>query len=129
MQSLNHIFLMGHLGADPEIVTTKTGKPLCRFNVATNSYRKNETGQTEETATWHHVKVFGRTAELCQQYLKKGSGALIDGYVQNTTYKKKDGTSGHWTEVVAQQVTFMSARTSLLPSAGSSRSRSAEVLF
>lgn len=115
MQSINHIIVMGHLGGDPEMFTNKTGKSWARFRLATNRNRKNEAGDVSSQATWHTIKVFGRTAELCHQYLRKGSGAIVDGYVQNSTFKKKDGSDGFSSEVVAQQVTFMNTRNAARP--------------
>lgn len=101
---------MGNLGADPELFASKTGKNFCRFSVATNYTRTNDKGEKEQTATWHRVKVFGKTADHCQMYLKKGSVAIIDGYISNQKYKKPDGTDAYSSEVVAQTVSFMPSR-------------------
>ncbi len=115
MQSINHVMIMGNLGADPQSQKSKNGKLYCRFSLATNYTRKNEEGEKETTATWHRVKVFGKTAEHCQMYLKKGSVAIVDGYISNQTYKKADGSEAWSSEIVAQHVSFLSQPRALLP--------------
>jgi single-strand DNA-binding protein len=122
MQSINHVMIMGNLGADPEFRTSKSGKPYCRFRVATNFVRKNEAGEKESTATWHRVKVFGKTAENCQTYLKKGCLAIVDGYISNSTYKKSDGSEGWTSEIVGQQVTFIGPSRAFGPDLSASES-------
>jgi single-strand DNA-binding protein len=108
MQSINHVVIMGNLGADPVAHTSKAGKNYCHFSLATNYVRTNEKGEKEKQATWHRIKVFGKTAEHCQTYLRKGSGAVVDGYISNSTYKKSDGTDAWSSEIIAQQVSFVS---------------------
>jgi len=107
MASINNVTLMGNLAADPESATTKSGQPWCRFRIATNYMRRGDNGERQEITTWHNVKVYGKTAEACQTYLKKGRMAVVEGRIENSTYKKNDGTDGFWSEIVARDVRFI----------------------
>lgn len=107
MNGINNVMIMGRLGADPEMRTSKAGKAYCRFSVATNYTRKLESGEKESQTTWHKVKVFGKTAEHCQTYLRKGSTALVEGYLSKHTYKRDDGSEATQIDVVGRQVSFI----------------------
>ena len=110
MASINSVTLMGHLGRDPEIGTGKNGRAWCSFTIATNQSHRNENGEKISTTTWHNVKVFGKSAESCHMFLKKGRMAFIEGRIHNTSYKKADGSDAYWSEVVAHKVDFLGSR-------------------
>jgi single-strand DNA-binding protein len=101
---------MGNLAADPELQTTKSGQMWCKFRVATNYTHRTDKGDKQQLTTWHNVKVFGKTAEHCHTYLKKGRTALVEGRIQTTPFKKDDGSDGYWTEIVARNVEFVGGR-------------------
>ena len=92
MNGINSVTILGRLGADPQSYTSKSGKAFCRFSIATNYMRKSETGEKEPLTTWHKVKVFGKTAEHCQTYLKKGSAAVVEGYLSQSKYNRRTTT-------------------------------------
>ncbi len=114
MASINSVTLMGNLGSDPELATTKTGKSWCKFRIATHYSQRAENGERQEFTTWHNVKAYGKTAEVCQTYLKKGRMAVVEGRIQNSSYKKEDGTDGFWSEIVARDVKFIGGGRSAL---------------
>jgi single-strand DNA-binding protein len=106
MQSMNKVILMGHLGRDPELRMTPAGTPVATFSVATNGLPKpgsDEPGRTD----WHRAVVFGRTAELCGEYLSKGSGVLLEGELRTNKWTDKEDRPRTTTEVVAQRVHFL----------------------
>ena len=113
----HQIVIVGNLGRDPEMRYTPSGTPVTSFNVATNrKYTGSDGNQVKET-TWFRVSVFGKQAEACAQYLKKGSAALIEGRLNPDpqsggprTYTRQDGTTGANFEVTANTVRFLSTR-------------------
>lgn len=108
MNGINSVTIFGRLGADPEMATSKGGTSYCRLSIATNFSRKLPNGEREERTTWHKIKVFGKTADLCQTYLRKGSTALVEGYLSKNTFQREDGSGESTTvDVIGRQVTFI----------------------
>ena len=107
MRGLNHVVLIGRLGRDPELRTSKeSGAHWGMFTLATN--RGHKVGdQWEETTDWHRVKCFGRLAENCSRALLKGSLVAVEGYIQNEQWTDTDGRKRYSTSVVADSVTFL----------------------
>ena len=75
------VVIVGNLGRDPEMRYTANGTPVCNFTVATNRRWTDQDGSSQEETTWFRVSVFGRQAEICNQYLSKGRMVLCDGEV------------------------------------------------
>lgn len=107
---LNKVLLMGNLGRDPEVRFTQGGQAVANFTLATNESWKDKNGQQQEKTEWHRIVVWGRLAELCGEYLKKGRQAFIEGRLQTREWTNKEGQKQYTTEVVAQQVTFLGGR-------------------
>ncbi len=112
----HQIVIVGNLGRDPEPRYTPSGTPVTSFNVATNrKYTGSDGNQVKET-TWFHVSVFGKQAEACAQYLKKGSAVLVEGRLRPDekggprTFTRQDGSAGASFEVTANTVRFLSSR-------------------
>lgn len=105
--SLNKVMLIGHLGSDPELRYTQGGQPVANFNLATNDRWTDKGGQTQERTEWHKVVVWGKMAETCEKYLKKGRQAYIEGRLQTRDWEDKDGNKRYTTEVVATTVQFL----------------------
>jgi single-strand DNA-binding protein len=113
------ITIVGNLGKDPEMRYTPSGTPVTSMNVATNRKYTGSDGQLVKETTWFRVSVFGKMAEACAQYLKKGSAVLVVGRLTPDkatggprTYTRNDGTAGASFEVAANTVRFMSSRDS-----------------
>ncbi len=104
---VNKVILLGRLGADPELKYTQNKTPVCALNIATNERRKGQDGQWTDHTEWHSVVTFGKTAENCAQYLKKGRQAFIDGKIQTRKYQDKEGKDRYKTEIVANTVQFV----------------------
>lgn len=107
MNGINRVFLMGYLGAEPELQASKTGRPFLRMSIATHYGKKLESGERQNTTTWHRVTVWGKTAERCQNYLYKGSPIAIEGYLSKYTYAREDGTDAQSLSIVAREVHFV----------------------
>lgn len=106
MKNLNFIIVEGNLVRDPEYRVTEVGLPMCRFTVANNySYKKND--QWINDVNFINIVSWGRTAENCGQYLKKGHSVRIKGRVDQTYLKREDGHSISMIDVVAQTVEFL----------------------
>jgi single-strand DNA-binding protein len=91
MASVNKVILIGNLGRDPEMRYMPDGTASANFSVATTEKYKDKTGQMTEHTEWHNISFFGRTAEVCGQYLKKGSAVYIEGSIRSRKYTDKSG--------------------------------------
>jgi len=108
--SVNKVILLGHLGADPELRQTNAATPVCNLAVATNRHWSDPQGQKHEEVSWHRVVVWGRQAELCQQYLRKGRQVYVEGRLRSASYTDKQGTKRQVSEVVSDSVLFLAPR-------------------
>ena len=99
--------ILGRLGQDPELKYTPGGTAVCNFSVATSENWNDKSGQKQERTEWHRVVVWGKLAELCNQYLAKGRQAFIEGRIQTRSWEDKNGQKRYTTEVVAQTVQFV----------------------
>ncbi|AWV90833.1 single-stranded DNA-binding protein [Bradymonas sediminis] len=106
--SLNKAMIIGNLGADPEVRFTQSGTAVGNLRIATNEKWTDKSGQRQERTEWHRVVVFGKTAENCQKYLKKGRQIFVEGRIQTNEWQDKDGNKRYTTEIVASNVTFLS---------------------
>ncbi len=98
---------MGYLGANPELQSSRNGKSYVRLSVATHHNRKLESGEKEQTTTWHRVTVWGKNAERCQTYLQKSSALAVEGYLSKYTYEREDGSDASAFSVVAREIHFL----------------------
>lgn len=106
--SLNKAMIIGNLGADPEIRYTQSGTPVANLRIATNETWMDKNNQRQERTEWHRVVVFGRTAENAGKYLSKGRQVFVEGRIQTKEWDDRDGNKRYTTEIVAQNVTFLS---------------------
>jgi len=104
--SLNKVILVGRLGADPEIRYTLEGKPVASFRIATNEVIVKN-GQKEVLTEWHRIVAFGRLAEICGEYLSKGTQVLIEGKLRTRKYEDRQGIQRFVTEIVAQNMRIL----------------------
>ncbi len=108
MASVNKVILLGNLGRDPELRYTPGGQPVANFSIATSeSWNKKDGSGREEKTEWHRIVAWGRTAELCAQYLAKGRTVYIEGRLQTREWENKEGQKQRTTEVIANSVQFI----------------------
>jgi single-strand DNA-binding protein len=111
MASVNKVILIGNLGRDPEIRYLPSGQPVASFSVATTESFNDRNNARQERTDWHNITVWGKQAELCSQYLKKGRQVFIEGRISYQQYEAKDGSGKRYrTEIVAQRVQFLGSR-------------------
>jgi len=111
MASVNKAIILGNLGRDPELRHTQAGKAVCTLRLATNEVWSDQSGERQERTEWHTVVVWGRQAENCNQYLKKGRTVFIEGRIQTRKWQDKDGNDRYSTEIVADRVQFIGGQT------------------
>lgn len=99
--SVNKAILVGRLGRDPETRYTSGGQAVCNFTVATDETYKDRAGERQKRTEWHRIVVWGKLAEICQQYLKKGSLVFLEGRIQTRQWDDRDGNKRTTTEIVA----------------------------
>ncbi len=107
--SVNKVILVGRLGQNPEVRYTPSGAAVANFSVATNESWVDKQGQKQDKTEWHKVVVWGKLAELCNQYLAKGRQVYLEGRLQTRQWQDKDGQTKYTTEVQAQTVQFLGA--------------------
>jgi single-strand DNA-binding protein len=109
---VNKVILVGRLGRDPETRYTSSGQAVCNFTMATDtSYKNRTTGERQKLTEWHRIVMWGKLAEIAQQYLKKGHLVYIEGRLQTRQWDdKRDGSKKTSTEVVANEMKMLTAR-------------------
>ena len=126
--SLNRVTLIGNLGADPELKYTQNQLAVTRLSIATNERFKAADGNWTDRTEWHRVVVFGKTAENCCQYLKKGKPVCVEGRLQTRKWQDKEGRDVYTTEIIAINVVFLGSRDSM-PNYDTSTATAAESMF
>jgi len=106
MASINKVILIGRLGKDPEVRYTQQQTAVCNFSIATSETWQKD-GEKQEKTEWHNIVVWKRLAEICGQYLSKGSNVYVEGKLQTRKWEDKDGNTKYTTEIVAQTVQFL----------------------
>lgn len=109
MSSYNRATLIGRLGKDPEVRYTNTQQCVANFSIATSeNYTKD--GNKVEKTEWHNIVVWGKPAEACSKFVKKGSLVLVEGRIQTREWQDKEGNKRFTTEIVANSVQFLSSK-------------------
>lgn len=111
MASINKVILVGHLAADPETRYMPDGTAVANFTVATSESWKDKTsGDKKELTEWNRCSVFGKLAEICSQYLKKGSMVFIEGKLQTRKWQDKDNQDRYTTEIKVSEMKMLGGR-------------------
>ena len=105
--NLNKALLIGNLTKDPELRALPSGSSVVTFSIATNRVWKDKAGQKKTEVQFHNIVMFGRTAEIAKQYLKKGDPVYIEGRIQTRSWEGKDGVKRYTTEIVAESMQLM----------------------
>ncbi|EFK95146.1 Single-strand DNA-binding [sediment metagenome] len=110
MASVNKVILVGNLGRDPEMRYLPSGEAVANLAIATTDKYKDKTGQMVEQTEWHRVSFFGRTAEVCGQYLKKGSQVYVEGSIRTRKYTDKEGVEKYATEIRGDRMQMLGSK-------------------
>jgi single-strand DNA-binding protein len=100
----NKVQLIGHVGNQPDVRTTESGKKLARFSVATNEVYRNAKGEKVTETQWHTLIAWGKVAEIAEKFLCKGKEVAIEGKLINRSYADKEGNKKYITEVQVNEV-------------------------
>ena len=107
---LNKVMIIGRLGADPELRYTQAGQPICSLRVATDESYTDKDGNRVERTEWHSVVAFQRSAENCNQFLRKGSLVYVEGKIATRKWQDQKGQDRYTTEIRADRVQFLEKR-------------------
>jgi len=114
MASVNKVIVVGNLGKDPETRFLPDGKAVCNFSVATtDKWTDKATNEKKEATEWHRVSSFGRLAEICGEYLKKGSQVYIEGKLRTRKWQDKEGQDRYTTEIIADAMQMLGSRSGM----------------
>jgi single-strand DNA-binding protein len=117
--TLNKAMIIGNLTRDPELKTTSSGAKVASFSVATSLVWNDANGQKQQKPEFHNVIAWRRLAEICEQYLRKGSKVFIEGRLQTTDWTGQDGVKRYRTEIVAENMIMLDSKNSSHSDSGS----------
>jgi single-strand DNA-binding protein len=106
-RGLNKVMIIGHLGRDPEMRFTSSGRPAASFSVATSRAWTNSDGERQDDTEWFHVVTWGGLAEICKKRLHRGSQVYVEGRLQTRCWEGPDEERHYRTELVAHEVIFL----------------------
>lgn len=111
MASVNKVIIVGNLGRDPEIRYMPSGEAVATLAVATtDNWKDKATGEKKSQTEWHRINFFGRTAEVCGQYLKKGSAVYVEGSLRTRKYTDRDGVEKYATDIKGDSMQMLGGR-------------------
>jgi single-strand DNA-binding protein len=105
--SVNKVILVGRLGKDPEMKHTSGGTPVTDFSLATDEVWRDSQGEKQQRTEWHNIVAWGKLAEICGDYLRKGRLVYIEGRLQTRSWEEKDGTKRSTTEIRADEMVML----------------------
>src|SRR5256885_2586589 len=108
--SVNKAILVGRLGRDPETRYTSAGQAVCNFTLATDETYKDRSGERQKRTEWHRIVVWGKQAEIAQQYLHKGSLIFVEGRIQTRQWDDREGQKRTTVEIVANNFRMLGGR-------------------
>jgi single-strand DNA-binding protein len=106
----NKVQLIGNIGMNPEIKTLDGGKKLAKMSIATNESYKNAKGELVKETQWHNLIAWGKTADIIEKYLKKGSEIAIEGKLINRNYTDKEGLKRYITEIQVNELLMLGGK-------------------
>lgn len=110
-RGINKVILVGNLGQDPEVRFMPNGNAVTNFTVATSeSWKDKQSGEQKEKTEWHRLVCYGKLAEICSEYLKKGSKIYIEGRLQTRKWQNQQGQDQYTTEIVFDDMQMLDSR-------------------
>jgi single-strand DNA-binding protein len=110
MSTLNKAMIIGRLGQDPDVRYTQSDTAVANMSIATSERYKDKNDEWQERTEWHRVVAWGRLAEICQEYLRKGSQVYIEGPIQTRKWEDKEGRDRYTTEIKALTMTMLDSK-------------------
>lgn len=127
-RGLNKVMVIGHLGREPEMRYTPSGKPVTTFTVATSRSWNSTDGERHTETEWFNVVAWGNLAEICKQYLTKGQQVYIEGRLQTRRWEDNDGVKHNSVEIVANEMMILGDRREATANPGGEGSLSEDLL-
>ncbi len=110
-RGLNKVMIIGNLGAEPEVRFTSNGNAMATFSIATSeTWRDKTTNEQQERTEWHRIVIYGKLAEIVQQYVHKGSKLYIEGRLQTRKWQDNNGQDRYTTEINANEMQMLDSR-------------------
>ena len=109
-RGVNKVILVGNLGRDPELSYLPSGQSVAKFSLATSRSYKDKNGELKEETEWHNIVAWGKTAEICAQYLSKGRQAYVEGRLRSRNWEDKEGHKRTTVEINADNVVLLGSR-------------------
>lgn len=106
----NKVQLIGNLGQNPEVKELNDGKKVAKFSLATNETYRNKAGEKVTDTQWHNLVAWGKTAEIIEKYLKKGSEVAVEGKLLNRNYTDKEGVKRYVTEIQVSELLMLGGK-------------------
>ena len=110
MKGLNKVFVIGNLGKDPETRFTSAGKAICNFSIAVAEQWKDKSGEKQEKTEWIQIAAFGKLADICEEYLKKGSRVHVEGKLQTNKWADRQNVTHYTTQVVISEMIMLGTK-------------------
>jgi single-strand DNA-binding protein len=107
---INKVILIGRLGTKPELKYSQSGDGVCNFEMATSESWKDKEGNKQEKTEWHKIVVWGKLAEICTEYLDKGSLIYIEGKLQTRSWEDKEGAKHYITEIIGKEMKMLDGK-------------------
>lgn len=107
---LNKVFLIGNVGSDIEVRYSQSGNAFCSIKLATSSSYVDKQGNKKEDTEWHTITCFGKTAENCGKYLKKGNKIYVEGKIKTEKVEDREGKAKYYTKIYANEIKFLSSK-------------------
>ncbi len=108
----NKVQLIGNVGNAPEIKSLENGQKMAKFSLATNETYNNQNGEKVQETQWHNLVAFGKIAELCEQYLSKGSEVAVEGKLTHREYTDSNGVKKYFTEIQVNEMLLLDKKVS-----------------
>jgi len=115
MAGVNKVILIGNLGADPELRYTPSGTPVVTFRMATTERWRDKEGNLQDHTEWHRIVAWGKLAETCGEWLKKGSQVYIEGRLRTRSWEDRNGNRRYTTEIRADTLRMLGRREEAIP--------------
>lgn len=112
MKSVNTVTLLGNVTNDPELKSLEGGQVVCTFGVATNRMWKDANGDRQSQAEFHNLVAWGKLAEFCGQYVKKGKPVYVEGHLKTHSWENQQGSKMYKTEVVLDNLVLLGKKES-----------------
>jgi single-strand DNA-binding protein len=106
-RGINKVILVGNLGNDPEVRFSQSGTGVATMSIATSESWKDKNGEQQERTEWHRAKAFGRLAEVCGEYLKKGMQIYVEGSLRTEKYTDKNGVERYPVDIVIKEMQML----------------------